>query len=365
MALQCGLVGLPNVGKSTLFNALSGSGVAAANYPFCTIEPNRSVIPVPDQRLTRLHAISDAPQVIPATVDFVDIAGLVSGASKGYGLGNAFLGQIRTVDAIVHVVRCFEDSDVAHVEGGVDAARDIDIINVELLLKDLESAEKIAEKVLKTAKSGKKAERLHSAFCERVIAHLQSAKPARSIACADRQEAKWLRDMSLLTMRPVLFVANVGEADLPTGNRHSEAVRKLALETGSACLVLSADFEAQLQGFDSQEQIEWLASAGLSVSGLHKAIHAAYDLLDRITYFTFGPKQTRAWTVTRGTHAPQAAGKIHSDFERGFIRAETIAVEDLIHCGSEAAARAAGIMRSEGREYVVQDGDVILFRFNV
>lgn len=365
MALQCGLVGLPNVGKSTLFNAISGSGAAAENYPFCTIEPNRCVIPVPDERLIRLHAVSAAPEVIPTTVDFVDIAGLVSGASKGFGLGNAFLGHIRTVNAILHVVRCFEDADVVHVEGGLDARRDMEIINIELLLKDLESAEKAAEKAAKFAKSGQKDTLLHVKFADRVVEHLQAGQPARNLTCANEQETRWLGAMRLLSMRPVLYVANVAEADLPHGNAESQYVEQTAKAEGASSLVLSAEFEAQLLDFETAERTEWLASVGLKVSGLDRTIRAAYNLLGLITFFTFGPKQTRAWTVERGTKAPVAAGKIHTDFQRGFIRAETIAVEDLITFGSEAAARAAGMMRSEGKEYVVRDGDVILFRFNV
>lgn len=365
MALQCGLVGLPNVGKSTLFNAISGLGIAAANYPFCTIEPNRCVIPVPDDRLTRLHALSESSEQVPATLDIADIAGLVAGASKGFGLGNAFLGHIRTVDAILHVVRCFEEPDVVHVEGSVDACRDIEIINTELLLKDLDTAESASEKAVKASKSGHKETLLKVDFLKRVVAQLKMGEPARKTSCANDQEEQWLLSMSLLTMKPVLYVANVAEADLPTGNQQSKEVEELATSEGAYCLVLSADFEAQLIAFDLEERSEWLASAGVHVSGLSRTIRAAYDLLGLITYFTFGPKQTRAWTIRRGTKAPQAGGQIHSDFERGFIRAETIAVEELIGCGSEAAARAAGLMRSEGKDYVVRDGDVILFRFNV
>ena len=365
MALQCGLVGLPNVGKSTLFNAISGAGAAAENYPFCTIEPNRCVIPVPEDRLSRLHALSTAREVIPTTVDIADIAGLVAGASKGLGLGNAFLGHIRTVDAILHVVRCFEDADVAHVEGDLDAQRDIEIINLELLLKDLDTAEKVADKAAKSAKSGRKNAVRQVEFSESVVSHLKAGQTARRIDCANEQEKRWLQAMGLLTWRPVLYVANVAEADLPDGNRQSRMVAEVAELEGAACLVISADFEAQLNGFDAAERREWLRSAGVTVSGLDRTIRAAYDLLGLITFFTFGPKQTRAWTIERGTRAPRAAGKIHSDFERGFIRAETIGVEELIQFGSEAAARAAGRMRSEGKDYVVQDGDVILFRFNV
>lgn len=365
MVLKCGIVGLPNVGKSTLFNAISGSGAAAANYPFSTIEPNRCVIPVPDNRLTRLHAISSAPAAIPATVELVDIAGLVAGASKGFGLGNAFLGHIRTTEAILHVVRCFEEANVAHVEGGVDARRDMEIINIELLLKDLDSAEKVAEKAVKAAKNGQKNARLHAAFSQKVVEHLKAGHAARQLDCANDQEGHWLETMGLLTMRPVLYVANVAEPDLPDGNHQSHYVTEAAKLEGASCLVLSAEFESQLNEFDAAEREEWRAAAGGSVSGLRRTIRAAYDLLGLITFFTFGPKQTRAWTIKRGTQAPQAAGRIHSDFERGFIRAETIDVEELIRYGSETEARAAGRMRSEGRDYVVRDGDVILFRFNV
>jgi len=365
MALQCGLVGLPNVGKSTLFNAISGSGAAAENYPFCTIEPNRCVIPVPDDRLRRLHALSTAPEIVPATLDMADIAGLVAGAYKGFGLGNAFLGHIRSVDAILHVVRCFENTDVAHVEGDLDAQRDMEIINLELLLKDLDTAEKVAGSAAKFAKSGQKEALWQAEFSATVVDFLRAGQPARQIKCANEKEIRWLQAMGLLTMRPVLYVANVSESDLPDGNMQSTKVIEIADSEGAACLVLSAEFEEQLNEFDAAERREWLRSAGVTVSGLDRTIRAAYDLLGLITFFTFGPKQTRAWTLERGSRAPQAAGKIHSDFERGFIRAETIDVEELIRYGSEAAARAAGSMRSEGKEYVVRDGDVILFRFNV
>ena len=365
MALQSGIVGLPNVGKSTLFNALSGASAAAANYPFCTIAPNRGIVPVPDDRLDRLAACVPAVGKVPATVAFVDIAGLVAGASRGEGLGNAFLGHIREVEAIVHVVRCFESDEVAHVEGRVDPARDIDTVTLELLLKDLETVGKQKEKAAKNAKSGDKLAASREAFCERVQEHLNAGHPARRMPGLSEAEEDWLRGMFLLTDRPVLYVANVSEAELPRGNKHADIVQRVAAEEGASCLLISAEFEAQIREFPPDERSEFLQSVGMKASGLSRLIRATYDLLGLITFFSHGPKETRAWTVTKGTKAPQAGGQIHSDFERGFIRAETINVDEFIRLGSESVARAAGAMRSEGKEYVVQDGDVILFRFNV
>jgi ribosome-binding ATPase len=366
MALRVGIVGLPNVGKSTLFNALSESGAAeAANYPFCTIEPNVGVVPVPDARLARLAELAASKKVVATTIEFVDIAGLVAGASKGEGLGNQFLAHIREVDAVVHVVRCFEDENVTHVAGSVDPARDIEIIETELLLKDLDTAEKRIDRAQRAAKTGAKEAKAELAFAGRLRDHLADGKTARTFGVHNDEEARWLRDTFLLTGKPVLYVTNVAEGDLPDGNAHVETVREIAQREGAGVVVISAEFEAQLVELPAEERAEFLESAGVDEPGLHRLIRAAYELLGLITYFTAGPKESRAWTIRRGTRAPQAAGVIHTDFEKGFIRAETIKFADYERLGSEAAARDAGAMRSEGKEYVVQDGDVLLFRFNV
>jgi hypothetical protein len=347
-----------------LFNALSNAGAEAANYPFCTIEPNVGVVPVPDERLDRLAALSRPPKVTATTIEFVDIAGLVAGASKGEGLGNQFLGHIRQVDAIIHVVRCFEDENVAHVTGAVDPARDIEIVETELLLKDLESVDKRVEKAAKQAKGGDKRVQAELAFYERLDAHLAEGRPVRTFAVQPGEE-DWLRSLFLLSNRPVLYAANVGEDDLPGGNAYVEAVRTIAAQEGARVVVISADLEAQIVELDEAERQEFLEAAGLKRSGLERLIRAAYDLLGLITFFTHGPKETRAWTIRRGTRAPQAAGQIHTDFERGFIRAEVYSVDDLVELKSEKAIREAGRMRVEGKSYVMQDSDVCHFLFNV
>ena len=364
MGLRCGIVGLPNVGKSTLFNALSQAGAESANYPFCTIEPNVGVVSVPDERQDRLAELAGSSKSVPATIEFVDIAGLVAGASKGEGLGNQFLGHIREVDAIIHVVRCFADDNIVHVAATIDPRRDIEIIETELLLKDLETVEKRVERTSKLAKSGDKKIAAEVAFYERVSAAIQAGTPARLID-ASTDELAWLNSLFLLTRKPVLYAANVSDGDLPDGNAFVDIVREVAAEEGAGVVVVSAELEAEIVELEVEERAAFLDELGLAATGLDRLIQGAYGLLGMITFFTCGPKETRAWTIVRGTKAPAAAAEIHTDFERGFIRAETIKFTDYERHGSESGVRDAGAMRSEGKEYVVQDGDVILFRFNV
>ena len=366
MSLQVGIVGLPNVGKSTLFNAVSAAGAEAANYPFATIEPNVGVVALPDPRLDRLGELANSAKIVPTSVEFLDIAGLVKGASAGEGLGNQFLSHIREVDAVVHVVRCFADDDVVHVDGSVDPARDIEVISTELLLKDIETVDKRAERVFRTARTGDKDAQREHAVIERLQQHLGDGSPARTFTTGDEEETKVVRELFLLTSKPVLYAANVGEGDLPDGDAgYVDVVRGIAKAEGAQVVVVSAEAEAQIAELELDERAEFLAELGLEQSGLDQLVTAAYRLLGLITFFTAGPKESRAWTVPTGTKAPRAAREIHSDIERGFIRAEVIAFTDYDELGSEQAAKDAGKLRVEGKDYVVADGDVAHFRFNV
>lgn len=365
--LEVGIVGLPNVGKSTLFNAITRAGAQAENYPFCTIEPNVGVVDVPDARLAVLHEMYQSKKTTPAAVRFVDIAGLVKGASKGEGLGNKFLEHIRQVDAIAHVVRCFEDADITHVEGAVDPIRDIGIITTELCLADLETVEKRREKLLRAMKSGSKEAKAEASLLERVASSLSEGRPARQLDFSE-EEAALLRELTLLTMKPTLYVANVAEDEAATAEKENpfvQRVKEYAAAEGAEVVAISAKVEAEIAELSGEEAKEFLAAIGLAESGLDRLIKKAFSLLNLMTFLTAGPDECRAWTITRGTTAPKAAGKIHSDIERGFIRAEIVTYDDLVVAGSTAAAREKGKVRLEGKEYVMQDGDVTYFRFNV
>lgn len=365
--MKLGIVGLPNVGKSTLFNSLTKAGAESANYPFCTIDPNVGIVAVPDERLDVLTKMYDSAKTTPAVIEFVDIAGLVKGASKGEGLGNQFLANIRETDAIVHVVRCFDDDDVIHVEGSVDPIRDIDTINLELIFADLEVLERRLSKQIRVARNDKTAAK-EVDMLNRLKEHLESGKLAISFEPQDEDEEAYFKEYNLLTAKPVIFAANVAEDDMAddgASNDYVKKVREFAAQNHSEVFTISAKMEEEIAELDDDEKAEFLADLGLSESGLDKLIRASYKLLGLISYLTAGPTESRAWTITEGTKAPQAAGKIHSDFERGFIKAEVVAYDDLIASGTMAAAKEKGLVRQEGKEYVMKDGDVVLFKFNV
>jgi len=366
MGFRCGIVGLPNVGKSTLFNALTETAAAqAANYPFCTIEPNVGRVAVPDARLDKIREIAGSAQEVETQIEFVDIAGLVRGASKGEGLGNQFLANIREVDAIVHVLRCFEGGDVTHVEGRVDPVADAETVETELMLADLDSLERRVPNLVKKAQQGDKEAKIEASVLGQALELLRDSKPARLTRPKDHEEELALQRAQLLTAKPVLYACNVDEGDAATGNALSERVVAKAAAENARAVVISAAIEAEIATLPSDERDAFLADLGLHETGLNRMIHASYELLGLITFYTAGPKEARAWTTHRGAKAPEAAGEIHTDFERGFIRAETIAYEDYVRFGGETGAKEAGKMRSEGKEYVVQDGDILLFRFNV
>ncbi len=366
MGFRCGIVGLPNVGKSTLFNALTETAAAqAANYPFCTIEPNVGRVAVPDERLDKIREIAASAQEIETQIEFVDIAGLVRGASQGEGLGNQFLANIREVDAIVHVLRCFEDGDVTHVEGRVDPIADAETVETELMLADLDSLERRVPNLAKKAQQGDKEAKIEASVLGQALELLRASKPARLTEPKDAEEARALQRAQLLTAKPVLYVCNVNEGDAAEGNALSASVAEKASSENAKAVVVSAAIEAEIATLAADEREAFLADLGLQETGLTRVIRAGYELLGLITFFTAGPKEARAWTTHKGAKAPEAAGEIHTDFERGFIRAETIAFDDYVKFGGESGARDAGKLRSEGKEYIVQDGDVMLFRFNV
>ncbi len=362
--MKLGVVGLPNVGKSTLFNAITQAGAQAANYPFCTIEPNVGVVPVPDERLNVLAKMHNPEKLTPTAIEFVDIAGLVRGAYKGEGLGNKFLSHIREVDAVVHVVRCFEDENIIHVDGSVDPVRDMETINLELIFADLETVERRGERARKNGKGGDRQFLMEAELCERIRAHLEAGKPVRTMVLTEDEQAA-VKAMFLLTTKPVIYVANISEDELGTENPLVQNLYAAAKAEKAEALTISAKVEEEIAELPPEEKAAFIEELGIGESGLDKLVKACYRLLGLISYLTAGPKEVRAWTIERGTRAPQAAGKIHTDFERGFIRAEVVAYDTLMEHGTMQACREKGLIRSEGKDYVVQDGDIVLFRFNV
>ncbi len=365
MGFNCGIVGLPNVGKSTLFNAITAAGAEAANYPFCTIDPNVGIVTVPDPRVDGLAGIYNPAKIIPSAIEFVDIAGLVKGASKGEGLGNQFLSHIREVDAIAHVVRCFDDENIVHVDGSINPKRDIEVVEAELIFKDLETVEKKASEAEKRAKTGEKKFRSEHEFCQRLKNHLFEGRLARYCVLENDDERLWIRDMHLLTNKPVMYVCNVHEEDVALSNTYIAQVNEVALKENAKVVVVSAAVEAEVAELPVEDRAAFLSGLGLKESGLQQVIHEGYDLLHLLTFFTAGPKEVRAWTVRKGAAAPEAAGVIHSDFEKGFIRAEIIKYEDLVRLRTEQAVKDNGLLYIEGRDYLIEDGDIVHFRFNV